>query len=310
MLGLWAQRPGRASPPLRGESDALIDFAGRVVVASSTGKRVVIGAFEHSAVVVDLSTGNVSNKIETTFDFGGRRLALSDEMDAVVAAAFHTYGVASYCCRTGRERWRRKDIQAVQRVSLSADGVTVYCGREGAALSAVGLRSGETLQTIEGAHAIHESRFESVRFVDATQPHLLRPNGGHQVSIDRTTFAFLDVTFGPGFLVLSESGGPVRCLDTATGKEMWRYQPMVDCHVLSLGFQVSGPYVLGVEWPYVHGGSKRLVRWSPTDGAVVDAMTLGEPADTCFGLDGEVIVLPEGQILPTGAAVGGGRVDF
>ena len=89
----------------------MIDFAGRVVVASSTGKRVVIGAFEHSAVVVDLSTGNISNKLETTFDFGGRRLALSDEMDAVVAAAFHTYGVASYCCRTGRERWRRKDIQ-------------------------------------------------------------------------------------------------------------------------------------------------------------------------------------------------------
>jgi outer membrane protein assembly factor BamB len=281
------------------QDEALLDFEGRIVVASSTGKRVVLGAWEHSAVVIDLTTRSASSKLETTFDAGGERLALSDEMDALLAAAYHSYGLASYCCRTGREQWRRKDLKKVQRISLSADGVTAYCGREGAPLSAVDLRSGETVHTVRGARGLYESRFDALRFVDTTTPYLSRPDGGQKIPIDRMTFAILDVCFGPGLLVLSESGGPVRCLDTATGRELWRYEPMAERHVLHLGYQASGPYVLGVEWPYVEGGSKRLIRLSPTDGTVVDMMILGQPADCCFGLDGEVVVLSDGRIIFT-----------
>lgn len=277
----------------------MLDFEGRNAVSSSTGQRVVLGAWERFAVVVDLATGSTSNKLETTFDAGGERLALSDELDALLAAAYHTYGLASYCCKTGREQWRRKDVKKVQRISLSADGLTAYCGREGAPLAVVDLRSGETTHTVLGARGLYESQFDSLRFVDTAKPYLSRPDGGHKLLIDRMTFAFLDVCFGPGLLVLSEAGGPVRCLDTASGRERWRYEPMAERHVLHLGYQATGPYVLGVEWPYVEGGSKRLIRWSPTDGTVVDTMILGQPADCCFGLDGEVVVLSDGRIIFT-----------
>ncbi len=277
----------------------MLDVEGRNVVASSTGNRVILGAWEHSAVVIDLTTGSASNKLETTFDAGGERLALSDELDALLAAAYHIHGLALYCCRTGREQWRRKDLKKVQRIALSADGLIAYCGREGAPLSAVDLRSGETVQTVRGARGLYESRFESLRFVDATKPYLSRLHGSQKALIDRMTFAFLDVCFGPGLVVLSESGGPVRCVDTASGKELWRYRPMAGRHVLHLGYQVSGPYFLGVEWSYVAGGSKCLIRWSPTDGTVVDTMILGQPADCCFGLDGEVVVLSDGRIIFT-----------
>ncbi len=275
------------------------DFEGRIVVASSTGKRVVLGAMEHSAVVIDLDTRSTSTTLETTFDAGGKRLALSDEMGALLAAAYHTYGLASYCCRTGRELWRRKDLKKVQRISLSADGITAYCGREDAPLAAVDLRTGETTYTVRGARGLYESRFDLLRFVDTTKPYLSRSDGGQNLPINRLSFAFLDVCFGPGLLVLSESGGPVRCFDTATGLERWRYEPMAERHVLHLGYQTSVPYVLGVEWPYVEGGSKRLIRWSPTDGTLVDTMILGRPADCCFGLDGEVVVLSDGRIIFT-----------
>jgi hypothetical protein len=54
-----------------------------------------------------------------------------------------------------------------------------------------------------------------------------------------------------------------------------------------------------VEWPYEQGGAKRLIRWSRNDGAVVDSKILGQPADCCFGLDGEVVVLADGRVVST-----------
>jgi hypothetical protein len=90
--------------------------------------------------------------------------------------------LASYCCRTGREQWRRRDLKKVQQISLSADGITAYCGREGAPLVAVDLRSGETTHTVRGARGLYESKFDSLRFVDTTKPYLSRPDPGDEAS--------------------------------------------------------------------------------------------------------------------------------
>jgi hypothetical protein len=277
----------------------VLDFEGHNVVASSTGRRVLLGAFERSVVVVDLKTGKPSKKLETTFDAGRHRLALSDEVDALIAAAYHLHGLALYCCKTGREQWRRKDVKKVQRISLSRDGLTAYCGREGVSLALVDLRSGETTRTVRGARALYDSKFDPLQFVDAKYPQLLHDDGRRKLPIERTAFAFLDVCFAPGLLLLSEAGGPVRCLEAATGRDLWRYQPRTGRHVLHLGYQDSGRCVLGVEWPYVEGGAKRLIRWSTKDGTMIDSIILGQPADCCFGLDGEVIVLADGRVVST-----------
>lgn len=69
------------------------------MVSSSTGRRVVFGAFEHSVVVMDLVSGALSPVLETTFDFGGKRLALSDELDGLLAAAYHVHGLGFYSVR-------------------------------------------------------------------------------------------------------------------------------------------------------------------------------------------------------------------
>jgi hypothetical protein len=69
--------------------------------------------------------------LETTFDFGGERLALSDELDGVLAAAYHIHGLAFYCCKTvvccGAARTSRR----CNGSALSRDGATAYCGRGG-----------------------------------------------------------------------------------------------------------------------------------------------------------------------------------
>jgi hypothetical protein len=279
--------------------DVLLDFEGRNAVASSTGQRVALGAWEHSVVVVDLATGLSSKRLETTFDSGGDRLAISDELNSLIAAAYYKYGLASYCCATGRERWRRKDIQKVQQISLSRDGLSAYCGREGASLAVVDLRNGSTTRMVRGARAMRDSRFESVKFLDTRTPQLVDDDLRRRWSLRRTTFAFLDVCFAPGLVLLSEAGGPVRCIDIEGGEEQWRYTPKEGRHVLHLGYHEAARCLLGVEWPYVEGGAKRLIRWSPLDGTVLDSMILGQPADCCFALRGEVIVLSDGRVVST-----------
>lgn len=135
-------------------------------MSSSTGPRVALGAWEHSVVIVNLATGRASNRLETTFNAGGSRLALSDELDAVLAAAYHTHGLASYCCKTGQEQWRRKDAKKVQRMSLSADGLTAYCGREDAPSAVVDLRSGETTHTMRPLSASPRGTEQAARRPD------------------------------------------------------------------------------------------------------------------------------------------------
>jgi hypothetical protein len=279
--------------------NAVLDFEGRNAVSSSTGRRVLLAAFEHTAVILDLTTGACSKSLETVFSAGGKRLALSDEVDVLLAAAYHVHGLAAYSCKTGREQWRRRDLKKVQQITLARDGIAAYCGREGASLAVVDLRSGETTRTLRGARALYDSRFESMQFVDAGKPKLLRGAGRRKVFVERTTFAFLDVCFAPGLLTLSEVGGAVRCLDTASGRERWRYQPGAGRHVLHLGYQEAEPCLLGVEWSYAKGGVQRLIRWSPDDGRLIDSTIIGKPADSCFGLRGEVVVLADGQVIAT-----------
>jgi hypothetical protein len=277
----------------------VLEFEGHIAVASSTGRRALLGAFKHSVVICNLETGACSNRLETTFDAGGHRLALSDELDGVLAGAYDVHGLAFYCCETRRERWRRKDIKKIQRLTLSRDGLTAFCGREGSLLVVIDLCNGETKHTIRGAHALYQSSFDAVQFLDASRPQLLDGAGERMFFVARETFAFLDVSFAPGVLVTSEAAGPVRCIETSTGKERWRYQPKPGRHVLHIGYRKSDFSLLGVEWPFEKGGGKKLIHWSLTSGEPADSRILGHPVDCCFGLDGEVIVFADGQVLAT-----------
>jgi len=269
-----------------------------VAVASSSGRRAALGD-SHTVVVFDPGIGVLSKRFETTFDGMPQRLALSDEFDALLTASYWVHGLASYCAENGRERWRRKDLVRVERISLARDGLTAYCGRHKGSLAVVDVGSGESIRTIRGAYSVHESMFDPVHFVDSARPRLLDDVGGRSIGVSRTTFAFLDVGFGPGRAFVTESAGPVRCLDIADGLERWRYVPEPGCHVLSLGYQTAESLLLGVEWAYESGGPKRLIRWSEDDGSVIDTTLLGNPIDCCIGLAGEVVVSTDGRIIST-----------
>jgi len=61
----------------------------RHLVAGRKTSRVATGQFERTVVVWDMDTPRRISTFETSLDFGGQRLALSDGGDVVIAAAYH-----------------------------------------------------------------------------------------------------------------------------------------------------------------------------------------------------------------------------
>ena len=267
------------------------------IVPSSMGSRVLLGAFERAVIIQDLATGDRSAPFDTTFDFGGERLALSDEINGIVAGAYYAHGLAFYCGNTGKELWRRKDIKKVQHVTLSRDGKTAYCGREGSALAAIDLITGESIRSIRGVRSLHESKYDSVKFLDGSSPQVLSDSGKRRFKVESSTY--IDVAFSPGLVFLSECAGALRCMDISTGKERWHYRPESGSHVLKVSFCSADQTLLGVEWPYEIGGDSRLIRWSLESGTILDSTQIATAREFCFGLDGHVLASTTGRIMAT-----------
>jgi hypothetical protein len=150
-----------------------------------------------------------------------------------------------------------------------------------------------------------ESRYKPISFVDRLRPKLIDVTGNRIAFIRRETFAVLAVAFSPISVCISESGGPVRCLETARGSEIWRYTPPPGVHVLSLEYSCAADCFYGVEWPYAQSGVKNLVRFESKSGQESTVAQIGEPAETTFCMAGEFLLTSLGQLihLETGETV-------
>src|SRR5262245_36008461 len=225
----------------------------RHVVPSSSTSRVVLGAFEHRVEIWDVIARRLVGTFATISDFGGSRIALSDELDLLVAGAYQRHGLVAYCPKRGVVLWARKELKKVQSLSFSTDGTRLYCGREGFPCEVIDAKSGDTVTQLRGTRTVVESPWEPIRLHDRRKPAVEDLQGKKLFSLPRLSFAFLDVAFAPGRLLVTESGGPVRCFSTQSGAELWRFLPNTGAHVLHLAYRSHDDSVVGVEWPYEHG---------------------------------------------------------
>jgi hypothetical protein len=278
---------------------AMPGFAIRNIVASTSGRRVLLGAFENDVVLHDLSSGRTSEAFKTTFDAGGNRLALSDELDIAIAGAYYRHGVAAYSGRTHELLWRRADVKKVQTITLSRDGETAYCGLEAGPLAVLDVRTGEMLRTIRGARSAHESAFDDASLLETRPLQVVDRSGKRICTITLGSFATLSAAFAPNVVCISEAAGPVRCIRLRDGLEVWRYRPPNGAHVLTLAYDARRECISGVEWPFEKGGAKRLKSWRCSDGEAVSEHVIGEPSEECFALSGGVLVLADGRVLDT-----------
>jgi hypothetical protein len=127
----------------------------------------------------------------------------------------------------------------------------------------------------------------------------------HKVSIPKLTFALLDAAFSPDTVCITESTGPVRCIDCVSGAELWSHAPPADSHALRLHYNDRDGAFYGVVWHYQRGEFHYLVRFDARTGQTTRLCDLNEGVET-FSAATQQLVSSTGEVfdLSTGDVVG------
>lgn len=266
-------------------------------LAASRGALVAAARFENTVSVWNVQSGLKQAEFRTILDFGGKRLVIDSDGQRCVAAAYHLQGIACYSAIDGTKLWHRRELKKAHILTLSPDGKHVFCGFDSRPCAVLDINTGQEVAKLRGVRAVYESPFEAVRLLDQDDPELQTTAGEPIGRVERETFAFLAAAFGPGRLCTSESGGSVRCFDTASAQELWRYTPGSGRHVLAVGHSPRWGSFVGVEWPYVFRGPKVLKRFDAGTGDVQAVCELGQPATTTLCLGDRFLLTSDGQLF-------------
>jgi WD40 repeat protein len=264
--------------------------------SSWSGSVIAAAEFERTVHVWDVAESRHLATFPTIMDFGGTRLAVTPDGEHCIAAAYHVEGIAGYAASGGTEKWRRKDLKKTQTLRISLDGRRVYACFDNRSCQILNRETGKTIKTWAGVRDVWESPYQPVMLLEKRTLVLQTPEERKIANIPAETFAVLCVAFAPGLVCVSESTGPVRCLNTATGEERWRFQEKGQ-HVLELAFAEQAQAFVGICWAYERGGSFRLLRFDPQSGEVSVVTELGKAGIFEFCLRGTRLLLSDGSVI-------------
>lgn len=246
----------------------------RQLAVSAGATRVAAAVFEKTVQIWDLATRELVREFETVFCFGGNRLALDAGGQKCVAAGWNKGkrgGVACYGADSGQLIWHRQDLRHTQRVRFSPTRNAFWCVPDSGRTRLLDCDDGSDVASIVGLRDLFDGGYSKHLLLEKRKRNYTLKNGKPR-EIPRLTFALLDAAFGPQSIAITESGGPVRCMDSMTGIERWRFTPEEGSHFLNLWFRNADGNFYGVHRQYQQGRFRRLVR--------LDAAT-GEPRILC-----------------------------
>jgi WD40 repeat protein len=276
----------------------------RQLATSWRGSIIAAGEFERTIHLYDLSTQERIRTIDTTLDFGGRRLAISNTGRTIIVGAYRRHGIAAYSGESGGELWRRKDLKKVQHIEFNGDASRVLCCFDSAPCESLNAETGKSGRTLREVRGAWESPYTAVRFIARTRDYAIADPEGPLASIPRVSFGVLSVAFSGSLVCVSEAGGPVRALDLSSGAERWRHTPK-GTHFLRVAYVDSAGAFVGVSWPFERGGAMLLQRFEP-DGRAVVIAEIVQTAVMEFASKGEHLVTSAGIVYES---LRGGRVD-
>jgi hypothetical protein len=97
--------------------------------------------------------------------------------------------------------------------------------------------------------------------------------------------------------LISESGEPLSCYNTENGKLKWRQPLNIDGHYLRLGYSKLLDKFIGISWPFLKGGNKKLKYLNLQDGNVEKELVIHCPAEAEFALEGDLLITSEKEII-------------
>jgi outer membrane protein assembly factor BamB len=284
----------------------------RHIAASYDGSVVAVAEFERHVQTWDVVHRRRTAAFETTFEFGGSRLAISHSGKHCVAGAWRQHGIALYDVVSGAELWRRRDLQQVQTIHISKNDQHVLCGFEAGIVERLDLATGRSIESRRGVHDVWESPHDSVVvFVTRERDYQLANAACDLItSLPRTTFAALDFAFGLKKLCISEATGSVRCFDVGNGEQLWEHDPGQGVHAVNLGYNEFADEFAAITRTYQKGGEHQLKTFDPATGRVSATYPIRDALKFAFCCKGSLLLSSDGKLRETATGDVCDALDF
>lgn len=278
----------------------------QIATAHAEEELFATGEYESRVAVWSLRSKERIAEFETVLDYGGRRLAwVPGEEPVVVAGGYASGGVAAYDAVTGRTLWHRPEFRGVQ--SLIGIPGTTQCavGIEGRSMRILDAVTGEIVTTFRAAEDCFVSPYAPLALLAGRSPAFrccAMPVGETVWGGTLEGHAVLDVAFSPDSVLISESTGPVRCLDLS-GTPRWSITFPRGSHAVRLVWCESAKCWAAVVWEYRSGEGMHLYRIG-ADGRTKRVRRIAIAEDHgAFGrgrwlaaASGQVVELPGGRV--------------
>lgn len=236
---------------------------------------------------------------QATLDFGGKRLAVTNDGLHCIAGAYQRHGVGCYEVASGKEVWRRKDLKKAQWIGVSFDDREVHCALEGRPCFVLDVKTGKEIRRHPGTRRLWESAYGPWVLADGARPELRTAEGKRIALFKRETFCILSAAFSPRRLCISESNGSTRSLDVGTGKEVWRYEPPKGSHVLCVSYAPKTLEFSAVEWPYEKGGPYTLLSFQQDSDDPKVVHVFDSSREVAFCNNGDDLLTSNGELIDT-----------
>ena len=280
-------------------------------LAAARNVALVSAAFDETTVQLwDIARRQQIGEFQARFAFGANNLALHPDGGRIATGISSGRGtIASYEGPDGVMVWQRGRISYPARLRFSPSGHHISCTIDNRKVELIDAKTGVTNVVHDGVRNYFEGDFGQRLIVPTSGAgYVLRADAElseNEFRIDKLTFAPLDAAFGPDRLYLTESGGPVRCIDCLTGEERWRFDPPPESHILRLHYSPEDDFTYGVLWHYEKGLFRYLLRFDRVDGCATQMCTL-DSSEEAFVAVSHQLITSSGNIidLSNGQTVG------
>jgi hypothetical protein len=284
----------------------------RELSPSNDGMRIAGGFAEDTIQVWDLATCRMIVELSTVFRFGSQNLAIGGSGDLLVATDTDRSGrIAAYKISTGEEAWRREYLSSPARVSFRESGEQFWYSELGTRTAeCVEASTGITLETIKNARAYIEGHDGTALLVpwERSSPYVLIDRR-RRIKIERLTFALLATAFASDCVFVSESGGPIRCLNYSNGGARWMFTPDPGSHALRLHYSPTNDLLYAIIWQFDRGLFRHLVSFDPRTGEHEFMRELSS-WEECFIPVREHLLTSDGLIIDLATNKGVGLLGF
>lgn len=289
----------------------MIASAIREMAAARNVPRISAAFYEGHVQIWDLDSQQIQGEFPIRFRNGSASLTMHPEGECIVAGfSAKRGGIIAYTSPEGAILWRRNEIDEGSFLRFDRSGLRVSFSRgRREKVERVDAHSGATVEILEHTGRYIDGPNNVALLVSSSEPNYFLVQRDHSVSVPKLTFGLLDAAFGPTTVCISESTGPVRCIDCMAGREIWRYNPPEGSHALVLHYNRKDSFFYGVVWHYEKGHFRHLLRFDAETGQPSQVRSLNsweevfsDATQQLVTSSGELIDLSNGQVV--------GELDF